>query len=276
MLVVLACGAMPATAQPTRPTTRTPDDPRFAQQWQLSHGGVMGAPRAWALARGAPVTVAIVDTGVDMTHPDLVANLWTNPHEVPGNGVDDDGDGHVDDVHGWDMIDGDADPSDDNGHGTSLAGVVAARGDNGIGVAGVAWRARIMPIKVVDAGASAPSAAIADGIRYAVAHGAGIVLLALAGSDPGAYLQDAVRAASDAGVLVVCAAGNGGHDIDTAPEYPASFAFPNLVRVAATGRDGRLTKMSNLGPRTVDIAAAGDEILSTAMGGGKLVLTPGS
>ena len=268
MVVVLACAAMPATAQPTRPTTRIPDDPRFAQQWQLSHDGVMGAPRAWGLARGAPVTVAIVDTGVDMTHRDLVANLWTNPHEVPGNGVDDDGDGHVDDVHGWDMIAGDADPSDDNGHGTSLAGVVAARGDNGIGVAGVAWRARIMPIKVVDAGASAPSAAIADGIRYAVAHGADIVLLALAGTDPGAYLQDAVRAASDAGVLVVCAAGNGGHDIDTAPEYPASFAFPNLVRVAATGRDGRLTRMSNLGPRTVDIAAAGDEILSTAMGGG--------
>ncbi|MFL5877802.1 MAG: S8 family serine peptidase, partial [Solirubrobacteraceae bacterium] len=160
------------------------------------------------------------------------------------------------------------DPSDDNGHGTSMAGVVAARGDNGIGVAGVAWRARIMPVKVVDANASAPSAAIADGIRYAVAHGADIVLLALSGSDPGAYLQDAVQAASDAGVLVVCAAGNGGRDIDAVPEYPASFAFPNIVRVAATARDGRLSRMSNTGPRTVDIAVAGAGILSTAMGGG--------
>jgi subtilisin family serine protease len=198
MAVVLACGALPATAQPARPTTRVPDDPRFAQQWQLSHDGVMGAERAWGLGRGGPITVAIVDSGVDMTHPDLVANLWTNPGEVPGNGVDDDGDGHVDDTHGWDVIGNDADPSDDNGHGTSIAGVVAARGDNGIGVAGVAWRARIMPVKVVDASASAPSAAIADGIRYAGAHGADIVLLALAGSDPGAYLQDAVRTASDA------------------------------------------------------------------------------
>jgi subtilisin family serine protease len=268
VVVVLACGAIPATAQPARPTTRAPDDPRFGQQWQLAHDRVMGAQRAWGLGRGGPVTVAVVDSGVDMTHADLVANLWTNPHEVPGNGVDDDGDGHVDDVHGWDAIGGDADPTDDNGHGTSLAGVVAARGDNGIGVAGVAWRARIMPVKVVDLGASAPSAAIADGIRYAVAHGADIVLLALAGSDPGAYLQDAVRTASDAGVLVVCAVGNGGHDIDAAPEYPASFDFPNLVRVAATGRDGRLSRMSNVGPRTVDIAAAGDGILSTAMGGG--------
>jgi subtilisin family serine protease len=268
MAVVLACGALPATAQPARPTTRVPDDPRFAQQWQLSHDGVMGAERAWGLGRGGPITVAIVDSGVDMTHPDLVANLWTNPGEVPGNGVDDDGDGHVDDTHGWDVIGNDADPSDDNGHGTSIAGVVAARGDNGIGVAGVAWRARIMPVKVVDASASAPSAAIADGIRYAVAHGADIVLLALAGSDPGAYLQDAVQAASDAGELVVCAAGNGGRDIDAVPEYPASFAFPNLVRVAATARDGTLSRMSNTGPRTVDIAAAGDGILSTAMGGG--------
>ena len=102
----------------------------------------MGAQGAWDLGLGGPVTVAIVDSGVDLTHPDLVANLWTNPREVPGNGVDDDGDGHVDDVHGWDTIAGDADPSDDNGHGTSLAGVVAARGDNRIGVAGVAWRAR--------------------------------------------------------------------------------------------------------------------------------------
>src|SRR3954451_7750642 len=133
MAVVLACGAMPATAQPARPTTRVPDDPRFAQQWQLSHDGVMGAEQAWDLGRGGTITVAIVDSGVDMTHPDLVANLWTNPAEVPGNGVDDDGDGHVDDVHGWDTIGHDADPSDNSGHGTSMAGVVAARGDNGIG-----------------------------------------------------------------------------------------------------------------------------------------------
>jgi subtilisin family serine protease len=246
---------------------RVPDDVRFAQQWQLSKNRVMGAPRAWSLGRGGAVTVAIVDSGMDLDHPDLRDNLWTNSREIPANGVDDDGDGLVDDVHGWDFANNDADPTDDNGHGTHVAGIVAARGDNGIGVTGVAWRARILPVKAVGPDAGGTSSAVAEGIRYAVARGARIVLLALAGTEPGAFLEDAVRAASEAGALVVCAAGNGGRDLDVEPVFPAAFPYPNVISVAATDRQGALTQISNFGRTAVDIAASGDGILSTAAGG---------
>jgi subtilisin family serine protease len=245
-----------------------PDDVRFGQQWQLAQDGAMGAPRAWSLGRGGAVAVAIVDSGIDLDHRDLQPNLWTNVREVAGNGVDDDGDGLVDDVHGWDFANDDADPSDDNGHGTHVAGIVAARGDNGIGIPGIAWRARIMPVKAVDSKAAGSGQAVAEGIRFAVARGARIVLLALSGTEPGAFLEDAVHAASDAGALVVCAAGNGGRDIDVQPAYPASFRYPNVISVAATARDGSLTAMSDYGRASVDIAASGEGILSTAEGGG--------
>jgi subtilisin family serine protease len=267
LVVVLAVLAAFAAAADAR-TLRRPDDPRFARQWQLAHDGVMGARSAWRVTRGGDVTVAIVDTGVDLTHPDLRDSLWTNRDEVAGNGIDDDGDGYVDDTHGWDVVNRDPDPADDNGHGTHVAGIVAARGDNDTGIAGVAWRARIMAVKAVDASASAGSATVAEGIRYAVAHGARIVLLAMAGTDPGAYLGDAVRAASDAGALVVCAAGNDGRDLDLQPVYPASFDVPGVISVAATSRGGELSGLSNLGRHGVDIAAPGDGILSTAADGG--------
>ena len=244
-----------------------PDDFRFEQQWQLARDDVMGAQRAWKLGRGGPITIAVVDSGVNLRHPDLRENLWTNPREVPGNGTDDDGDGRVDDVHGWDFANGDPDPSDDNGHGTHVAGIAAARGDNRIGVAGVAWRARIMAVKAVDANAQGASSKVAEGVRYAVANGARVVVLALAGSDPGAYLEGALREAAAAGVLVVCAAGNGGRDIDAQPVFPAAFDLPNVISVAAVSRTGALSPMSNVGRATVDIATAGESILSTSLSG---------
>jgi subtilisin family serine protease len=246
---------------------RAPDDFRFEQQWQLARDSVMGAQRAWKLGRGGPVTIAIVDSGVNLRHPDLRDNLWVNPGEVPGNGVDDDGDGRVDDVHGWDFANADADPSDDNGHGTHVAGIAAARGDNGIGVAGVAWRARIMAVKAVDASAQGNSSTVAEGVRYAVAEGARIVVLALAGTDPGSYLESAIRQAADRGVLVVCAAGNGGRDLDAQPVFPAAFDLPNVISVAATSRRGALSALSNYGRATVDIATPGESILSTSLSG---------
>jgi subtilisin family serine protease len=125
----------------------------------------MGAASAWTQITGGNVTVAVVDTGVDLSHRDLAPNLWTNPGEIPGNGIDDDGDGIVDDVHGADFANGDGDPSDDNGHGTHVAGIVAARGGNGVGVAGLAWRARIMAVKVLGADASGDMATVAAGVR---------------------------------------------------------------------------------------------------------------
>ena len=242
-----------------------PDDFRFKQQWQLARDSVMGARRAWRLGRGGPVTIAIVDSGVDLAHPDLQPNLWRNGREIAANGADDDGNGYADDVHGWDFANGDADPSDDNGHGTHVAGIAAARG--GIGVAGVAWRARIMAVKTVDRSAAGTSAAVADGIRYAVRNGAKVVLLALAGTEPGASLEAAVRDASAAGALVICAAGNGGRDVDAHPVYPAAFAYPNVISVAATTRSGALSLMSNFGRTSVDIATPGEAILSTSVSG---------
>jgi subtilisin family serine protease len=267
LVLVIGCALVTSSGQASSTRMRAPDDFRFAQQWQLARDSVMGAQRAWNLGRGGPVTIAVVDSGVNLRHPDLKDNLWTNPREVPGNGRDDDGDGRVDDVHGWDFANGDPDPSDDNGHGTHVAGIAAARGDNGIGVAGVAWRARIMAVKAVDASAQGASSNVAEGVRYAVAKGARVIVLALAGTDPGAYLESAVREAAAAGVLVVCAAGNGARDLDAQPVFPAAFDLPNLISVAATSRTGGLSPLSNFGRASVDIATPGEAILSTSVTG---------
>jgi subtilisin family serine protease len=228
----------------------------------------MGAASAWARVTGGNVTVAVVDTGVDLTHRDLAPNLWTNPGEVPGNGIDDDGDGIVDDVHGADFANGDGDPTDDNGHGTHVAGIVAARGNNGVGVAGLAWRARIMAIKVLGADASGDMATVAAGVRYAVAHGARVINLSLTGPSPGSDLAAAVDAAAAANVLVVAAAGNTHADDDTIATYPAALDAPNLVAVTSSDQRGALAPSASFGRASVDLAAPGEEILSTARGGG--------
>ena len=211
-----ACAALCATAA----SAAARPDPQLANQWALQGDGPMGAASAWTQITGGDVTVAVVDTGVDLAHRDLAPNLWTNPGEVPGNGVDDDGDGIVDDVHGADFVNGDGDPSDDNGHGTHVAGIVAARGNNGVGVAGLAWRARIMAVKVLGADASGDMATVAAGVRYAVAHGARVINLSLTGPSPGPDLAAAVDAAAAANVLVVAAAGNAHTDDDVVASLP--------------------------------------------------------
>ncbi|MEA2256586.1 MAG: hypothetical protein QOG35_2631 [Solirubrobacteraceae bacterium] len=243
-------------------------DPGLDQQWALRGDGPMGAAGAWAQTTGGDVTVAVIDTGVDLSHPDLAPNLWTNPGEIPGNGIDDDGDGIVDDVHGANLVAGTGDPSDDNGHGTHVAGIIAARGGNGIGVAGVAWRAQIMAIKVLDAQASGDMRTVAAGVRYAVAHGARIVNLSLTGPSPGPDLAAAISDAAAAGVIVVAAAGNDHADDDATPTYPAGLDAPNLVSVTSSDRAGGLGPEANYGRGTVDLAAPGVGILSTAAGGG--------
>jgi subtilisin family serine protease len=242
-------------------------DPRTAEQWALQGDAPMGVDSAWRQTTGADVTVAVVDSGVDLGHPDLAPNLWTNPGEIPGNGVDDDHNGYVDDVHGFDFVDGDGTPQDLNGHGTHVAGIVGARGGNGIGGAGVAWRARLMAVRVLDAQARGTTTAVADGIRYAVDNGARIVNLSLAGPSSTPDLEDAVRYAQARGVLIVVAAGNDGADLGAAPTFPATYGEDNVLGVAATTRDGGLSSVSDYGPGA-DVAAPGEEILSTALGGG--------
>jgi subtilisin family serine protease len=242
-------------------------DPRASEQWSLQGDDAMGAESAWRQTVGADVTVAIVDSGIDLGHPDLAPNLWTNPGEVPANGVDDDGNGYVDDVHGFDFVEGDGDPQDTNGHGTHVAGIAGARGGNGIGGSGVAWRARLMAVRVLDAEARGTTTAVAQGVRYAVDNGARIVNLSLAGSTATSELEDAVRYAQDHGVLIVVAAGNAGADLASAPTYPASFGEENVLGVAATDQGGGLSRVSDYGPGA-DVAAPGEQILSTALGGG--------
>lgn len=169
-----------------------PTDAFFRQQWALRDARV---PKAWRTSVGGNVIVAVLDTGVDATHPDLAGNLWTNPGELPGNGVDDDGNGFVDDLHGADMVNGDGDPADGAGHGTAVAGVIGARGNDGTGISGVAWHIRLMPVKVLPDHGFGTTATLVAGLRYALANGARVVNMSLNGSDPSLALDEAIAAA---------------------------------------------------------------------------------
>jgi subtilisin family serine protease len=244
-----------------------PDDPMLARQWALVGANGADAPEAWDQITGGPVTVAVVDSGLDMAHPDLAGNVWTNPGEIPGNGIDDDGDGYVDDVHGWDFVNDDGDPTDDAGHGTEVSGLLAARGDNGVGIAGIAWDVRLMPLKVLDASGSGTADKVAEAISFAVAHGARIVNASLNGPGRSQVLEDAIAAAEQAGVLVVVAAGNDGQDLEAHPSYPAAYRESNVVAVGSDGPDGALSSFSNTGS-AIDVTAPGEDVLTTARGGG--------
>jgi len=260
-----------SAARPARATVRAAADARQGEQWAVAPGSVLDLPGAWELSRGAGVTVAVVDSGAKIDHPDLAPNIWTNFDEVPGNGVDDDRNGFVDDVHGVDFTTGapGQDLTDGNGHGTHVAGIIAAAA-NGVGVVGVAPKAKVMVVKVLDAQLAGTTVGVAAAIRYAAANGARIINLSLRGTVPDPRLNEAIAAAAAANVLVVVGAGNDARDIDTQPVYPASIAAPNLVSVAATiPQDGRaIADFSNFGQLTVQLAAPGDAILSTSNTGG--------
>jgi subtilisin family serine protease len=269
-VVATIVGALALTTA-TVAAARLPDDQRQARQWPLAPSAVIDVPDAWSLSQGSGVVVAVIDTGIRQDHPDLAPNLWTNPREVPGNGIDDDANGYVDDVHGIDLVPGDPaqDLSDGNGHGTMLAGVVAAAAD-GHGIVGVAYRARIMTIKVLDAAATGTTAQVAAGIRYAVANGARVINLSLGADEPSPDMDSALAVANAANVLVVCSAGNAGRDLDAQPSYPASVPLPNIVAVAATTPAGGgrvLAPFSNRGA-AVELAAPGARVLTTSRDGG--------
>lgn len=245
----------------------TATDPRSDEQWELRGDRPMGIASAWRQTTGGSVIVAVVDTGADLEHPDLAANLWTNPGEIPGNGIDDDGNGYVDDVHGYDFVADDGDPADENGHGTHVAGIIAARGGNGIGVSGVAWRAKLMIVRALDAHAQGTTDTVAEAVRYAVDNGARFINLSLAGPTPTPDLEGAMIYAQQHDALVIVAAGNDGANLATSPTYPASFPEDNIIGVAATTDRGRLSDVSDYGPGA-DLAAPGEDILSTAVDGG--------
>jgi subtilisin family serine protease len=217
-------------------------------------GADIDAERAWNLVHDCrPVVVAVVDTGVNYTHQDLAGNMWHDPAAATT-------------VYGADFVDGDGDPRDDHGHGTHVAGIIAAQGDNGVGAAGVCWSARIMAVRVLDATGGGTTASISQGIGYAVAHGAGVVNLSLGANATDVALSSALTAASDAGVVLVVAAGNEGADNDVTPVYPCDAPSPDLLCVAALDQNFNLATFSNHGARTVDVAAPGTNILSSWTG----------
>ena len=223
------------------------------------------APQAWAITTGdretAPL-VGVIDSGIDYNHPELKANIWTNPNEV-ANGLDDDGNGVVDDLHGYDAAGRDGDPMDDGSHGTHVAGTIAAGGNDGPGVVGVAWQAQLMPLKFLSGGFGDIASAIAA-IQYADSQGVRITSNSWGGSNYNQALKD-VLAASPA--LHICAAGNSANDSDTKPLYPAAYDLDNIVSVAATDSQDQLASFSNYGATSVDLAAPGKTILSTVPNG---------
>jgi len=252
-----------------------PNDSRFSELWGMNNTGQTGgafdadidAAEAWDKATGTGQTVvAVIDTGVDYNHPDLKANIWTNTREIAGNGRDDDGNGYVDDVRGWDFFNNDADPMDDNGHGTHVSGTIGAVGNNSIGVAGVNWRTRIMPLKFLGADGSGYLSGAIDAVNYAVANGARLSNNSWGGGPYDATLGKAISNAAVKGHIFVAAAGNDSQNNDTTTSYPSGYNYDNIVAVAATDHLDNLAYFSNYGVNKVDIAAPGVNILSTLPG----------
>ena len=256
--------------------TPVPDDERFDELWGLHNTGQTGgaddadinAPEAWEISTGSPeVIVGVIDTGIDYNHEDLADNIWINPGEIPDNGIDDDNNGYVDDIHGINSITGSGDPMDDHYHGTHCAGIIGAVGGNGKGVTGVNWTVKIIGIKFVSGGFGLDSDAV-ESINYAVAlrnRGVNIRVLSNSwgGSGYSQSLLDAINQANSAGILFVAAAGNSSADNDSSPLYPASYDTPNVLAVASTDHNDNLSSFSNYGATSVDIAAPGSSILST-------------
>ena len=242
-------------------------DPLLGQQWVFGEKDAIGAREAWAQSAGRGVVVAVIDSGVQLDHPDLKGNLWTNPGEV-ANGVDDDGNGFVDDVHGANTFDGSADVTDRTGHGTHIAGIVAAQAGNGVGGSGVSPQARILTVKVYGTTDRPGHSALARGIRYAVGEGARILNVSINAEAEISELTDAVRFAGEHGATVVASAGNNGRDIDAQPSYPASLPDPAILSVTASTEQGAILSVANHGARSVDLAAPGSMIVSTGPGSG--------
>ena len=253
---------------------RTPNDPQFTSSGMYGLLKI-SAPQAWDLSTGSSsVVVADIDTGLRYTHEDITANAWVNPGEIPGNGIDDDNDGFIDDVYGADFRDNDGDPLDDNGHGTHTAGTIGAVGNNLLGVTGINWSVKIMAIKIYHgAGTDTTSAMLINAYNYVrMMKNRGINIRVTNNSYGGCSeacgydqaTKDGLDALGNVGILNVFAAGNNNRDIDPAPSFPASYTSPSILSVAASDQnDNRASSFSNWGLNSVDIAAPGVSVLST-------------
>jgi len=235
-----------------------PNDPMFDSQWGLED---ISASSAWSVVTGTPgLVLALIDSGIDLSHPDLDNQLWVNPGEIPGNGIDDDNNGYIDDVNGWNFVGNSNDVSDDNGHGTLVAGVAGAETDNGVGIAGMCWSCRLMPVKAMQTSGFANYSDIAAAVVYAASKGARVINLSLGGYSNSSTLRAAIDAASATAVIV----GGAGNDNSSAPFYPAAYA--NVIGVASTTISRTKSGFSNYGT-WVKLAAPGTEITTTFLGG---------
>jgi thermitase len=265
----------PLNYTPSEDDLTGPNDPMFDEQWALNNTGQNGgkekahvdALKAWLKTKGSDkVVVAVLDSGVDYTHPDLVSNIWFRPDSIPQ--YTDDELGTFNDEHGFNATDNLSDPMDDNGHGTHCAGIIGAEGNNDEGIAGINWNVQIMPLKFLGRGGFGTTKDAIEAINYAVDRkqkGVNVrVISASWGSTQySKALEDAIRAAGEAGILFIAAAGNDGSSNDKRPHYPSNYDLPNVMSVAALDRNDQLASFSNFGTKTVHIAAPGKDILST-------------
>lgn len=259
----------------------TPTDTYYSLLWGMNNTGQtvnndpgianadINAPEAWNTSTGSPTTViADIDSGVNYNHPDLAANMWVNPGEIAGNGIDDDGNGYIDDIRGWDFYSNDNNPMDDNGHGTHTAGTFGAVGNNGVGVTGVNWQCKIMALKFLGASGSGSTSGALAALNYAVAKGVKVSNNSWGGGGYSQAMVDAINAAAAQNHIFVAAAGNGGSDgigdnNDSIPSYPASYNSANIIAVASSTNNDTRSSFSNYGATSVDLAAPGSTILST-------------
>lgn len=250
---------------------KTPDDDLYSELWYLEK---ISAPSAWDIETGdEDIIVAVLDAGVDIDHPDLAENMWKNLGEVAGNGMDDDHNGYIDDVNGWDFVDNDNDSDPDISadadadaisHGSVISGIIGAVGDNGEGVVGVSWDVSIMPIRTLDAVGSGNSGTAVDAIEYAVANGARVINLSFSGNSEDPDLADAIKKAYDAGVVIVAAMGNEDLNSDDFPVYPACYGIDGenwVIGVASVDDLDHKSDFSNFGEDCVDISAPGEDIV---------------
>ena len=247
-------------------TDAVPNDKNLSSLWALKNrnGADLNTVKAWDLTTGSKsVVVAVIDSGVDATHPDLKDNMWVNLKEKNGKkGVDDDGNGYIDDLNGFDFVDNDGVINDAVEHGTHVAGTIGARGNNKIGVVGVNWVSSIMALKIGDRRGVTLAAAV-SAIEYAVNNGAHVINASWGGPNVSKLLEEAIEKTEKAGIVFVAAAGNERGNNDRRAKYPANYDIDNIISVAAIDRSGRLASYSNYGLTTVDVAAPGSNIYST-------------